>query len=327
MSRPASMFMTAGALVLAAASVANAQPAEGADTFESRATSALRVRHLDDVVWAFTATCDKGDEVQQRQCRHLRDERAHAFAGATLLIDADADAFEVGRYDTQKKSIPVTLSACIRCRTAGLSIDGTPWFVTGQPPRVEGGKVRTGKLYDTARRFSDEASAVAWAKSLKGVRVELLAKLPEKRRWQVSGKDGLLLDVIGYRVIAACDGTVVIANPPSAGVPADRKACTAGATIGDSAGVGVDALTPLMVQAAMKPVVDAANACFERYSVTGNARLNITIASDGTVERYEQTGDFEGTPTGTCIDDAMRGVQFPVSKRERTKIGYPIVLR
>jgi len=310
-------------LILVATRIASAD-----DTFEGKATGAQRIRHVDDIVWALTAPCDKGDEVQQRQCRQLRDERAKALVGATLLVDADADALDVGRWNAQKRSTPITLSACIRCAPAGMVIDGKPWFVTGTVPRVEGGRVRAGLLSDTTRLFSDEASSNAWAKSVKTVRVELLVKVPEKRRWQVGGKDGVLLDVVGYRVISACDGSIVVANPPSSSVRPDRKACANGASPSEAAAAGgVDALTPLMVQDAMKPVVDAANSCFERYGVAGSAKLEITIAGDGTVAKYEQAGDFEGTPTGKCIDDAMRDVQFPASKKAKTKIGYPIVLR
>ncbi len=295
------------------------------DSFETKAAAARRMRHVDDIVWALTASCDKGDEVQQRQCRLIRDKRAKALAGDTLLVDADPDAFDLGKWNPAKKSVSVTLTSCIACQ--GLAIDGKTWFVTGSPPRVEGGKVRAVAVYDNGRQFSDEASANAWIKSLKNVRVQMLLKVPDKRRWQVSGKDGLLLDVLGYRVVTPCDGGVIVASPSSNGVPADPKACTGtGATAADGS-VGVDVITAAMVQASLKPVVDAANACFEKYGVAGKAKLDITIAGDGTVARYDQTGDFEGTPTGQCIDTAMREVQFPRSKRARTKIGYPIVLQ
>lgn len=199
--------------------------------------------------------------------------------------------------------------------------------MTGTAPRVEGGKVRGAALYDNARQFSDEASASAWIKSIKNARVQMVLKVPDKRRWQVGGKDGLLLDVIGYRVISPCDGGIVLASPASNPVPADRKACIAGSAAAPDGGVGVDVLSASMVQTSMKPVTDAANACFERYGVAGKAKLDITIAGDGTIAKYDQSGDFEGTPTGQCIDTAMRDVQFPRSKKARTKIGYPIVLQ
>jgi hypothetical protein len=147
-----------------------------ADTFETHAQSAVRIRHVDDVVWALTATCEKGDDVQQRQCRHIRDRKAKALLASTILVEGDATAFEVGKWNATKKSVPLSLLACVRC--GGIELDGRTWYVTGAQPRVEGGKVRAAVLYDNARPFPDEAAATAWTKSLAKLRVELVAKIP-----------------------------------------------------------------------------------------------------------------------------------------------------
>jgi hypothetical protein len=296
------------------------------DTFETKAATATKVGALDEVVWSLTTPCDKGDDVQQRQCRLLRDARVKSVLGATLLVEADAEAFELGPWSGAKKSVSVQLTSCVRC-SGGMRIEGKPWHITGAAPRVEGGKVRTPLLYDSSRQFSDEAAAKAWLKTLKNTRVEMVIKIPDRRRWLVGGKEGLLVDVLAYRVVTPCNGNVVIANPASANVSPDRKACNASEPAGVASPDGVSALTGAMVQSAMKPVVDAAMTCHERYGVDGSARLDITISGDGTVARYEQTGDFLDTPTGQCIDTAMRSVQFPRSQKARTKIGYPIVLQ
>jgi hypothetical protein len=196
------------------------------DTFEAKAAASRRIRRVDEVVWALTATCDKGDDVQQRQCRLIRDKRAKALAGEILFVDAEPEAFAVGTWNAAKKSVSVTVTSCIACK--GLPIDGKTWYVTGSAPHVEGGKVRAAAVYDNARQFPDEAAANAWIKSLENIRVQMLLEIPDKRRWQVSGKDGLLLDVIGYRVVAPCDGSVIVASPTSRPVPAERKGCTEG---------------------------------------------------------------------------------------------------
>lgn len=193
------------------------------DTFESKATGAQRVRQLEDVVWALTAACDKGDDVQQRQCRVLRDTRAKALAGATLLVEAESDALAVGTWNPAKKSVAIALSSCIRC--GGVQIEGRSWLVTGATPQVAGGKAKTALIYDNAKQFSDEPAAKKWLKTVDQLRVQMLVKVPDKRRFQVSGKDGLLLDVLGYRVVHPCTGAVVIANPPAGNVEADKKAC------------------------------------------------------------------------------------------------------
>src|SRR3569623_186323 len=148
-----------------------------ADDFET----AQRVRRIENVVWALTATCDQGDDTQHRQCKHVRDTRAHELAGATLLVDGDADAFDIAPFDAKKKSIALTLTSCIRC--AGVDLEGKSWVVTG------GSK----KLYDNARAFSDEATAKAWLKPVGRPKVQLHVKVPPKA---VEGTP-VMLDIVG----------------------------------------------------------------------------------------------------------------------------------
>ena len=198
------------------------------DSFEAKAQSAQRIRDLADLAWALTATCEAGDDVQQRQCRHVRDTRTKQLAGATLLVDAKPGAFEVGAWSAAKKSIPLTLTACIDC--GGVTVGGKTLYMTGAnaQPILEGGKLKTVRLLDTTRQFSDEATAKAWLKMVGGVRIQMLVKVPEKSdkvRWQIAGKDGLGLEIVGYRVYAPCEGTIIVASPTSGPVEADKKAC------------------------------------------------------------------------------------------------------
>jgi len=287
------------------------------DTFEAKATGARAIAHVDDVVWALTASCDKGDDVHQRQCRSLRDRSAKALAGATLLVEADASALELGAWDSARKSVSITLSSCIQCE--GIARDRKTWFVTGGAPKVEGGKVRGTALYDTARQFATPETATAWLKAVQHHKVELVVKVPAKPRWNVGGKDGVQLDVLAYRVLTPCNGTVVLANPPSQNAAPDKAACAAG-------GAAVLVLTPELIEEAMAAPMSIIKTCAKKQKSAGRAKLDLTIADDGTLAVYEQTGDFVGTPTGKCIDAAMTGVTFPRSARPRTKIGYPIVL-
>jgi hypothetical protein len=195
------------------------------DSFEAKAQGAKRVQHLDSVVWALTATCDAGDDTQQRQCRHVRDARLAELAGATLLVDGEHDAFQVGNWSQAKKSIPMTLSACIRC--GGVEVEGKTWYIValGMPFHFEGGKLKAGTFHDNARTFPDEGSATAWAKAAAHARVQLLAKIPPKPRWTESGKTGIALDVVAYRVYTPCDGAIVTSNPPSGPAEADKNQC------------------------------------------------------------------------------------------------------
>lgn len=276
------------------------------DTFEAKAQTAKPLRHLDDLVWAFTASCDKGDDTQNRQCKTLRDRRAAELAGSTLLVEADAEALSVGEYSAAKKSVAVTLTGCIRCK--GVKVDGKTFVVTG-------GK----NLYDTARQFQTAEVAAAWIKAVAHHRVELLVTVPAKARSTAGGVETLTLDVQGYRVTTPCNGTVVIASPEAQNTPPDKAACAAG-------GAAVVALTPELVAEAMQAPMSVIRVCAKKEKAKGSGKLELTITDDGTLAAVEQSGDFVGTPMGACIDKAMKGVTFPRSAKPKTKIGYPITL-
>jgi len=309
----------AGLLLVAATAHAD-------DTFEAKAAGAQRVKRLENVVWALTATCDKGDDTENRQCRRVRDTRAAELAGATLLVDGDGDAFDVGAFDAKRKSLALSLTSCIRC--SGVELDGKTWFIAGAgapPTWGRDGKMKTQPLFDNSRAFSDESAAKAWQKAISNTRVQLLVKVPAKPTWTIDGRNGVTLDIVGYRVISPCDGTVVLATPPSAAAEADPLACRAVAAQ-PAQGASVDQLTPAVVTEAMKPVVEATKACFDKNAVAGKAKLKLTITSDGYISRYEQQGDFVNTATGACIDKALEKARFPASPKAKTTISYPISL-
>lgn len=211
--------------ILAVAAVLASAPAVATadDTFEARAAGATAVARLDELVWALTAACDRGDEIAQRQCRLLRDARAAAYRGAPLLVEADPGAFVVGAWDAAKKSVTLQLSGCVRC--AGIEVGGIRWYLTGGPARVEAGAVATPWLYDRAQPFSDEGAGKRWIQTLASARVHMVVKLAAQPRWQAGGKTGIGVDVLAWRVVTPCDGGVVIASPRSGPVAADRGAC------------------------------------------------------------------------------------------------------
>jgi hypothetical protein len=190
-----------------------ASPAFADDTFEAKASGAQRVAHVDDLVWAFATNCDAGDDTQQRQCRRLRDTRQAQLANATVIVDAEKDAFTVGAWNAKTKSVPLTLNGCVAC--GGIEVDGKKWFV---------GNAKD-KLHDNAKTAADENAAKAFTKLTAGARVQLIVKLAAKPKLVVDGKNVLGIEVVGYRVFNPCDGTIIIANPASAPVEANKKAC------------------------------------------------------------------------------------------------------
>src|SRR5688572_25613457 len=103
-------------MILISASAARAQEAPSqAQSVEALASGAVTLNRADlaGMVWALTATCDEGDEMAQRQCKAARDSRVAELKGATMVVDGDANAFSIGEWNDDTKSVAVTLRGCI----------------------------------------------------------------------------------------------------------------------------------------------------------------------------------------------------------------------
>jgi hypothetical protein len=303
------------------------------DTFEAKAAGAQRVSKLEDLVWALTATCDQGDDTQNRQCKKLRDGRTADFANATLIVDADKEAFTVGAWSPQKKSVPLSLDSCIRCK--GVEVDGKTWFIVGSKdgnpaPAWKGSKLVTGSLHDNARSFGDAASAKTWSAGAAQSNVQLLVHVGPKAKQTIDGKNVLALDVLGYRVFSPCDGGIVCASPKAQPVELetrDKKACgtiASGATA--SNGDVLDALTPALISQTLKPITEQAQKCGQANGVHGSGKVKLTVAADGSVTSAESSGAFAGTKAGECIEALVKGVTFAKTKKPQTVFSYPIKL-
>ena len=141
------------------------------------------------------------------------------------------------------------------------------------------------------------------------------------------GKQGLAFDILAFRVVA-CDGSVILSNPQSGPAEAANKSC--GTTVGtkpSEEGPKAETLSMTMIKDSLKPVVLAGQQCYSQFAVAGNAKLKLTVNGDGTVAKYEQQGDFVGTPTGDCIDKAMKNVSFPRTKKPQTSFTFPLQLK
>jgi hypothetical protein len=208
------------ALLVASLVVAAAAPAHADDTFEAQAASAVRVKHIDDLVWPFVAKCNTGDDTQQRQCRQLRDGRAAELRKATVLVDGDPSAFGIGTWNAKTKSSALTLAACIACDGVEVDADGAKkkWVVAG------GKGDKKAMLVDTARTFADEATAKKYAQSLAGARVQFVVHGTPT----FTDAKSIGFEIVGYRVYSPCDGSVIVAKPAATGLgEIDKKSCAA----------------------------------------------------------------------------------------------------
>jgi hypothetical protein len=69
--------------------------------------------------------------------------------------------------------------------------------------------------------------------------------------------------------------------------------------------------TRLQVDTALQPVKTKIQCCHQRYRVQGVADVLITVAPDGTVIFAYVSGEFEKTPTGACVEGAVKTAVFP----------------
>lgn len=285
------------AAVLAGAAAAHAEP-----SFEAASAGAKPVRDLEGLIWSLSAACDRGDDVERRQCRLVRDARVQQLTGQTLLIDGEPGSIEVGAWDGGKRTLALSIAGCVRCN--GVDVDDRTYFVLATNPAA-GKAAATGVVAQGVRTFMDEAAARTWAATLGHARVQWLVKLPSKPRWADPTHQAIELDIVGVRAYMACDGVMIAASPPATDVAPDRSACAR-----DNTPV-TDQLTSAQIKDAMKPFVSAAHACYDKLQSAGLASWKVAVADDGTVTKAEQKGDFVGTPMATCLDKAISIVHLP----------------
>jgi hypothetical protein len=308
-------------------------PAEGdatapvIQTFDDAAAGAVRVTRLDELVWALTAPCDHGDDVEQRQCRQVRDAQRQTFLAGTLLVDGEPTALTLGPWELANRTAPLSLAACVSCD--GVVVDGKRWFVVGKGPRPPGER-RGPSVHDARRAFPDEAAAASWRAGIAKLRVQFLIKVTVGATWSEGGRDGVAVDVVGFRVYSPCQGEVVCASPLSDVVEPDVKACgkVVEQVVAPTTAVALpERLSPLEITETLRPLGDVASRCQAAYGVRGKANLKISFGADGRVRRVTQTGDFGGTPTGTCLEKAAAKLRFGASLQPATSVTYPILLR
>jgi hypothetical protein len=317
----------------APATPAPATPATPPQTFDELVATATPIARTDLAgwAWALTAACDQGDDLAQRQCRVVRDARATAERGQTYVIDGEPTAFMAGAFDPIKKSVSITVRGCIAC--APVDVAGKKLFIVSNKaaPTDVGGTLQAALIHETARVFVDEDTANQWRNEVAPrLKVQLVFAVPAGNpTWSRNGKDGVAVQVLGFRVHDPCDGGIVCASPTAQKLDPDKKACgtVEEAVTQPDDDVKADRLEPWMIQQALAPALALAQQCHDTYGVDGQTKLKITINGDGSIAVLEQVGDFNDTPTGACLAKAVKTVTFPKTRKAKTSVTYPIVLR
>jgi hypothetical protein len=85
------------------------------------------------------------------------------------------------------------------------------------------------------------------------------------------------------------------------------------------------ALPKRLLECGMSAVKNEVAACFALYKVPGIAMVNVVIARSGKVSSAMVKGAFAGTPTGACVENAVKSALFPPSDGFVTL--YPFALK
>jgi hypothetical protein len=67
------------------------------------------------------------------------------------------------------------------------------------------------------------------------------------------------------------------------------------------------------VQSAMRGIQPKVNECYKQFGKGGPADVKVTVSERGAVTAVALSGPFEGTPTGSCVERAVRSARFPES--------------
>jgi hypothetical protein len=73
------------------------------------------------------------------------------------------------------------------------------------------------------------------------------------------------------------------------------------------------ALSRNEIQTAMGGLKPKMHDCSQQFQQTGPADVKVTVGEGGSVTAVALSGQFAGTPTGACVEKAVKSVSFPQS--------------
>jgi predicted Zn finger-like uncharacterized protein len=93
----------------------------------------------------------------------------------------------------------------------------------------------------------------------------------------------------------------------------------------DSAKAPAGPLSKGAVVAGMNSVRPKVAACYNEFKVPGMAMVSVVIGKSGKITSATVSGKFAGTPSGSCVEKAVKSATFPAS--EGLQMQYPFQLR
>jgi hypothetical protein len=80
------------------------------------------------------------------------------------------------------------------------------------------------------------------------------------------------------------------------------------------------------IRSGMGAVSKQAQGCFDQHGVAGHVKIKATVDPSGKVTKADATGEFAGTPTGSCVAAAAKSASFPEWTGAPMTISYGFTL-
>ena len=119
-------------------------------------------------------------------------------------------------------------------------------------------------------------------------------------------------------------------KPGSIPAPSRRGAPAAQASDNEDSGGGGSSLPAQLsrsqIQSGMAGTKSKCAACYEQYRVPGVVNVKITIGPNGRMSSSSVSGKFAGTPTGSCVEKAVKSARFDAFSGPPMQLDYPVIL-
>jgi predicted Zn finger-like uncharacterized protein len=134
------------------------------------------------------------------------------------------------------------------------------------------------------------------------------APVPVEKKPVKGSLDDLLEGALSHKPAAAAKPRVTDDDTPHASAPASSGPLAKSAVV-----------------SGMNSVKGKISDCYNQFKVPGMAMVNVVIGKNGHVSSATVSGKFAGTPTGSCVEKAVKSASFPPSDGLTTP--YPFQLK
>lgn len=336
-------------LCLGAALLVGGPAVARAGKFENLLKRARKVTNLERVVGPFVQICGRSGSVEHMQCRAIRSRMQRSVKRGVFWYTSPAA--EVGKYNGQGLNYPVQVLGCLTCKTPfnlrwGLYAGKNKWYVTTTPPKKVA--VKAGKTSFTGLELTDHlgrktkfltipvgpSETEMWERSTKrNLRVQFIFAMHGTRWPGALRRNGVVVEMKGYRLYNQCNGKVLASVPASSGqAPVAVNPTCKGRRAPVVVARATRKVTPQTLQASiirrvMRSANEAVKECYDTYQIQGLARVRVKVVSDGTVKTVKVIGKFKNTPTGKCIKEKILNLIFPRFLNPDINFTYPFYLR